>query len=278
MTNYTTLTFPKEMTIDSFLRDTVGLGKKKVHTLRMQRAASILDEVIPFEHHVPQGTDVTFRWEERSDYIPKTAPLRIGYEDEHFFIVWKPSGMKTHPNDPKETNTLINFVTGHTGGPYVEHVHRLDEATAGWVLVAKHPFAKAALDQQLEKQQIRRFYEATISGKMPRPTGTFNGAIGKDRHDNTKRVVVSSGGQQAKTSYRVLSYDRATKTSKVELELHTGRTHQIRVHLAHARRPIVGDPLYHPHPTGTFDLRATRLQLQHPFTQRQLDVCFSENE
>ncbi len=268
---------PGVLTIEELLKDNWQLGKKTIHNLRMQKAVQT-PEGIPLDWSQPLQPEqlLHIRFEdEASQYFPNPkVPVQPFYEDEHLLIVGKPAGMKTHPNDVTETATLMNGVFHYLdakGHSYAEHVHRLDEGTSGLVLIAKHPIAKNLLDRMLEKKQIVRTYEAIVEGAVKNDHGTIKAAIASDRHHPTRRRV-SQTGQTAITHYQVVG--RNPQITKVHVLLETGRTHQIRVHMAHIGHPIVGDTLYGakaikaPH----YALQAFRIQFRHPLTGELVNV------
>ena len=257
-------------TIEQLLRDYWRLGKKQIHELRMNKAVYKDGEPTMWKTEQPKGTELTFMvTAPASNYKPAhdASGIKIRYEDEHCLIVSKPKGMATHPNSPTDTKTCMNYVMAHitaNGGTYAEHVHRLDQGTEGLLLVAKHPIAKSVMDRMIEEKTITRIYEAEVQGRVRGEEGTVNAAIGKDRHHNTRRVVAPHG-QHAVTHYTVVG--RRQGSTFVELKLETGRTHQIRVHMAHLGHPIVGDTLYNARETedGDYSLHAIRLEFFHPF-------------
>ncbi|WP_088007754.1 RluA family pseudouridine synthase [Indiicoccus explosivorum] len=264
------------LTVDNLLREEWRLGKKQVHELRM--AKSVMDlKGIPLNWSVPleAGTELLIRTPDTSSlYTPERNPdTEIRFEDEHLLIACKPAGMPTHPNEPGQHGTCVNAVLGHiaeSGGTYAEHIHRLDQGTSGLVLFAKHPIAKSILDRLLEEKQIQREYVAETEGVIRKNSGTITGAIGKDRHHPTRRRV-SSSGKPAVTHYEVL--ERGKNTTRLRLRLDTGRTHQIRVHLASIGHPIAGDELYGATPAkGGYRLCADRLSFEHPFTHEWINV------
>jgi len=232
-------------------------------------------EPIEWRTPLPTGTEITFTVPDaRSTYLPEEQKLQILFEDEHIIGVHKPSGVTVHPDDSGETGTLMNFVMDYVikqGGTYAEHIHRLDKGTSGVLLVAKHPIAKALFDRMIERNEIVRKYQAEVDGQLKRPKGTIKLPIGRDRHHPAKRIV-SLSGQSAITHFRVI--ERKEDSTIVEAELETGRTHQIRVHLAHLGHPVVGDSLYGGSLTrdGEFRLTASGLSFIHPFTKEQIII------
>lgn len=265
------------VTVEELLREDWKTGRKTVHHMRM--AKSVTDSNgTPIDWKAPLQVGTTIQFEvpdARSNYLPnEDLPLTILFEDDHILGVWKPAGLATHPSKETESDTLMNIVFAHiskNGGTYAEHIHRLDKGTAGVLLIAKHPIAKAIFDRMIEQNELTRVYEAELDGNLRRPRGTINRPIGKDRHHPTRRRV-SPTGQQAITHFKVL--ERMQHTTKVEAKLETGRTHQIRVHFAHLGHPVTGDTLYEGSETedGAFRLTATALSFLHPFTKQMITI------
>lgn len=258
--------------VETLLKDRWRLGRKLVHELRMQDAVKASDGGrLRWNEPLPAGLALSIRLSDaQSDYIPNSRELDVVHEDPHCLIVHKPAALAVHPNGPGGTGTLMNRVIARFG-PYAEHVHRLDMGTSGLVLIARHPVAKAVFDRMLEEKAIRRTYVAETAGAFKKRSGTVSAPIGRDRHHATRRRV-SPSGQHAVTHYEVIRErdDRAI----VKLELDTGRTHQIRVHLAHLGHPIIGDKLYGGLPSDgeSYRLHAARLSFIHPFTGKLLDI------
>jgi 23S rRNA pseudouridine1911/1915/1917 synthase len=155
----------------------------------------------------------------------------------------------------------------------VRQVHRLDKDTSGAIIFAKHDLAHTLLNQALELRKIKRTYIAIIEGKLPQPKGKIDQPIGRDRHHATRRRV-SPQGQRAITHYQVKQYVATNRLSIVSLQLDTGRTHQIRVHLSSIGHPIIGDVLYggKKGSIGRQALHALKVSLIHPFTAEKIEV------
>jgi len=265
------------ITVEELLRNHWRLGKKLVHELRMEKAVTSVDgEPLLWKEPLAAGTILNFTFPiPASSYKPTpVCAIDIVYEDDHCLIVSKPKGMSTHPNDDRDTHTCMNHVMAHMkeqGHDYAEHVHRLDKGTKGLLLVAKHPLAKSIFDRMIEEKTIIRTYAAEVQGNLRSTSGTIAESIGKDRHHATRRVV-SNSGQHAVTHYEVVA--RYKHSCVVHLVLETGRTHQIRVHMAHLGHPIIGDTMYGARETasGDYELHAIQLEFEHPFLNKLILV------
>lgn len=202
-------------------------------------------------------------------------PLAVAYEDEHLLVAHKPPAWPVHPTPDRAGEATLAAAVAHTfaqGGEQrqVRPIHRLDVGTSGLVLFAKDALCHSLLDRALAAGRIRRLYLGLAVGTFARVEGTLRYPIGEDRHHPGRRRV-SATGQPAVTHYRVL--EQQARVALVQLELETGRTHQIRVHLSHVGHPLVGDPLYggpvdHPRPA----LHAHRLAFTHPYSGERLQV------
>jgi 23S rRNA pseudouridine1911/1915/1917 synthase len=190
------------------------------------------------------------------DVVPATpeaekTPLTVVYEDEDLLVIDKQAGMVVHPGAGNSSGTLVNALLAHCGAslsgiggvarPGI--VHRLDKDTSGLLVVAKNDFTHQGLSAQFEDRKISRTYQAFVWG-LPSPLeGQVEGNIGRHPRARQKMTVVTRGGKEALTFYRVLE-NFSCGVSLVECKLATGRTHQIRVHMAHIGHPVVGDPVY----------------------------------
>ena len=186
------------------------------------------------------------------DVKPQNIPLDIVYEDQDLLVVNKPKGMVVHPAAGNPDGTLVNALLFHCGDslsgingvirPGI--VHRIDKDTSGLLIVAKNDRAHQSLAEQIAVHSFTRIYNAVVYGVVKEEEGTVSAPIGRHPIDRKRMAVLSSGGREAVTHYRVL--ERFPGFTLVECRLETGRTHQIRVHMAHIGHPVAGDPVYGP--------------------------------
>ncbi|MCY1608103.1 RluA family pseudouridine synthase [Staphylococcus pettenkoferi] len=251
------------------------LPKKDLHQLNMSKEITINAQPAKLMDRVQAGDKVYIPTpEEKSNYLPSYRYAQIYYEDDDMLIVMKPKGVKTHPNDLKESNTLMNHIIYTVDSEYIEPIHRLDQETVGLLIVAKNPLMKKILDRMLEDNQIDRIYRAKVKSLLPVKPQTIDMPIGKDKfHPNRKRV--SSTGQRAIT-HIIDSEMLEENVCQLELKLDTGRTHQIRVHLAEIGHPVLGDPLYGNSTLRQLQLHSHKIELIHPFTREQISVSLDD--
>lgn len=226
-----------------------------------------------------QRVQVTLPPPERTTLEPEAIPLGIVYEDDDLLVVDKPAGLVVHPSPGHAGHTLVNAVLAHCpnlsgiggeGRPGI--VHRLDKDTSGLIIVAKNDAAHLSLARQLKERKIEKTYLALVEGRVRPAGGVIDAPIARDpRH--RKRMAVVARGRDARTRYRVLR--EADGRSLLEVRPETGRTHQIRVHLASIGHPIAGDALYgrrrDPSLARQF-LHAQRLAFRHPRTGERIEL------
>jgi 23S rRNA pseudouridine1911/1915/1917 synthase len=211
-------------------------------------------------------------------------PLNILHEDEAILVLNKPPGLVVHPGAGHWTGTLAHGIVAHLGEDFeVGHsperpglVHRLDKDTSGVLVIAREAHAHAALVDQFKERSVQKTYQALAWGHFARKTGECLGNIGRSPRFRQKMAILKEGGKTAHTTYRVLWQGKLT--AHVECDLHTGRTHQIRVHLANESHPIISDTLYGRARTGHgFDLpdrqmlHASRIEFEHPVTRKRVE-------
>ena len=264
------LTYPEylmPMSVDELMRKLL-IPRKWRHFLRSEKKILINGKYLPLNFLVKPGDRIEIQLdhvESDQQTYPASGKLpEIVYEDSDILVINKPAGQKTHPN-LDEKDTALNDCATYLGySPFI--VHRLDMLTNGLLLVAKNPAVVPILNRQLTNKTLHREYLAWISNSSQiKHTGTIDLPIGHDPHDQRKRMV-RSDGQKAVTHYEVIKRDKDQVLVKLTLE--TGRTHQIRVHLAALNAPIIGDPLYNPayQEGDQLHLTAYRLTFRKPFS------------
>ena len=215
------------------------------------------------------------------DLIAQDIPLDVAYEDDDVIVVNKPVGMVVHPAAGHPDGTLVNALLFHCGDslsgingevrPGI--VHRIDRDTSGLIIAAKNDFAHVRLAAQLQDHSLYREYEAVCAGNLKQDSGTVDAPIARHRTDR-KKMAVDPQGRAAVTHYAVL--ERFGAATHIRCRLETGRTHQIRVHLAHLGHPLLGDTVYgakRPYPGLTGQcLHARRLSFVHPRSGERVTV------
>ncbi|WP_090085071.1 RluA family pseudouridine synthase [Lentibacillus persicus] len=270
-------------TIESLLQKNWQVPKKLRHELRMRKGIKLNGDIVPWDSKLISGQKLQVHMFPKEDYglNPTFLDVDILYEDNHILIANKIAGMDTHPNTPDEVNTLANGVAFHLLTEGIEtkprHIHRLDHNTTGAVIFAKHALASSMMSRLLEKRKIQRTYLALVHGKLKYSKGTINKPIGRDRHHQTRRHI-SKSGQSARTNYETLFYNPKDNTSLVKLELDTGRTHQIRVHMSYMGNPLLGDTLYGGEENKRQVLHAAKISMVHPLTEEYIECIAPFND
>ena len=230
-------------------------------------------EVVTMRALVRQGDDVTvtFPAEESENIEPIDIPLERLYEDGHLLIVNKPKDMPTHPSRGNHLPTLANAVSAYLGAPFVfRAINRLDRGTGGIVIIAKNPYAAAKLGRDMKERKINKKYVATVSGVPKEESGRIDAPIARATEGNILRVV-REDGKRAITDYKVIGITE-DKNAICEVTLHTGRTHQIRVHMAYIGHPLVGDFLYGVGRDEGYDLTCSEISFNHPFSNERITI------
>lgn len=271
------LIYPKKLKPAS-VRDTLKMlliPRKWQHLLRIKRQILINNKYRNFNELIYPEDEIEllidFVESDQQVYPPSGQLPKIIYEDDDLLVINKRKGQKTHPN-LFETDTALNdCATYLKSSPYI--VHRLDMLTGGLLLVAKNPAVVPILNRELSTKTFHREYQATVdqADKLD-SKGTINFAIGQDPDDQRKRMV-RKDGLKSITHYEKLK-SLSNNRALVKLTLETGRTHQIRVHLAALGSPIVGDPLYNPnfHKGQQLELMAYQMSLVKPFSFNKITI------
>ncbi len=281
--------------LDKVLADRVpGLSRSAVQRLISSGQVTVNGELAKASYKVRRGDLVVagLPVEESLALVAEAIPLQLVYEDAALLVVDKPAGMVVHPAPGHSRGTLVNAVLAHCpelagsgdGMPTEARpgiVHRLDRDTSGLILVAKSDKVRRALQRQFKERQVRKAYLVLLDGHLQPAWGRIEAPIGRDpRH--RQRMAVLAGGREAITEYHVLEQfshqigPAAGDYSLVEAEPRTGRTHQIRVHLASIGHPVVGDAVYGRRkarlPVPRQFLHAWRLEFKHPLTGQRMEL------
>ena len=278
---YLTLKITPELAgleVNTLLRRHLGLSGTVLRRVKWLEDGITLDGIrVHVRVRVREGQTLSVRLTDpvpTSGVVPAEGPLDIIYEDADLIVVNKAPGVLVHPGHGHFDDTLGNYLMWHyaqAGDESDFHpVHRLDKGTSGLVVIAKHAHGQEKLKNQLHTGDFRRVYLAVCDGAPPEPAGAVDAPIGQAEGSLTARQV-RPDGKPARTRYKVLQ--ACGSRSLVELELETGRTHQIRVHMAHIGCPLTGDFLY-----GTENraliarpaLHSAHLELAHPITGKRL--------
>lgn len=272
--------------LDRFLADACGgLTRSALQNLIEQGAAAVNGQPAPKRYKVRAGDCVTLTVPDPRplEAQPQNIPLDIVYEDAHLIVVNKPKGMVVHPAPGNPDGTLVNALLYHCGDslsgingvmrPGI--VHRIDKDTSGLLIVAKNDMAHQRLAEQIQAHSFTREYRAIVYGNVKEDQGTVDQPIGRHPVERKKMAVLpqSPAARRAVTHYVV--EERLKGFTYLRLRLETGRTHQIRVHMAYLGHPVAGDPVYGPKKVLTFlqgqCLHAGKIGFVHPRTGEYLE-------
>jgi 23S rRNA pseudouridine1911/1915/1917 synthase len=245
--------------------------------LLAQKAALVDGEPRAKSHRLAGGEEVVFEAPEAKGALePEDLPLRIAFEDEHLLVVDKPAGIVVHPAGGHATGTLVHGLLGRAAGGEVPErpgiVHRLDRDTSGLLVVAKSEEAYRALRNLVRRRALERQYKALVRGHPQSWRGRIEAPIGRDRHDPTRVSLDTDTPRDAVTHFEVERL--LDRHALLDVRLETGRTHQIRVHLAAIGLPVVGDPAYGVPDPGLRRqfLHAWRLAFPHPLNGEPVEA------
>lgn len=270
----------KGLRIDLFLANSSDLSRSQIQKLIEEGRVLVNNETTVSRYKVNPGDFITAEYLEQTptDIKPKDIALDIVYEDEDLIVINKPKGLVVHPAAGNYDNTLVNALLYHCkelsdiNGYYRPGiVHRIDKDTSGLLVCAKNNAAHAALSAQLQDKTCFRKYYAIVNGIIDNNEGIINAPIGRSSKDRQKMEVTDKNSKEAITEFKVLQ--RLSGTCLVECELKTGRTHQIRVHMAFIKHPVLNDPKYSKKTideTGQY-LHAYYLSFIHPKTNERME-------
>jgi 23S rRNA pseudouridine1911/1915/1917 synthase len=263
--------------LDRFLASLPEIGSRGVAERVLAESVLVDGRPQVKSHRLSGGEEVEFEAPERVEPEPVVAEemdLRIAYEDEHLVVVDKPAGLVVHPAPGHTSGTLVHGLLAHdvAGGEDAERpgiVHRLDRDTSGLMVVARSEEAYRRLQGLVRRRELERRYLALVVGQPRSRTGRIEAPIGRDRRDPMRHSLDTETPREAVTHFELV------ELLPRHALLETGRTHQIRVHLAAIDLPVAGDPMYgRPHELGLERqfLHAARLGFTHPFSNEQIDV------
>ena len=266
--------------IDKYLSelDSVDLTRAKIQKLIKTGNIKVNDKEVKESYKVNLEDNIEINVvEEESKLQGEDIKLDIVYEDDDILVINKPSGMVVHPAPGNKEHTLVNALINYSklssrNGEFRPGiVHRIDKDTSGLLIVAKNDKAHLFLEEELKKHNIVRTYIALVNGVINHDTGKIDAPIGRSTSDRKKMEVTSKNSKEAVTNFKVI--ERFKNTTLLELKLETGRTHQIRVHMAYIGYPITNDPLYGKGKSDEFGqmLHSKYIKFTHPRTKKELE-------
>jgi len=267
--------------LDRFLAELPEIGSRAVAERLVREGAVLVDgRTRAKSHRLEGGEELELEppAPRPSELQPEEMDLTVRYEDEHLLVVDKPAGLVVHPAAGHQTGTLVHGLLAYdvAGGEEAERpgiVHRLDRDTSGLLVVARSAEAHRRLEEMVRLRELTREYAALVVGRPRSWRGTIDAPIGRDRHDPLRHSLDTDSPRAAITHFEVEELLHGHALLRVTLE--TGRTHQIRVHLAAIDLPVAGDPTYGRGGDLGLErqfLHAARLAFEHPFTGEQVDL------
>ncbi|MBP3746444.1 MAG: RluA family pseudouridine synthase [Ruminococcus sp.] len=267
--------------IDKYISDNIALTRSAVQGLISKGSVTADGKAVNKNYKLRGGEVITVEIPEPEpmDAVPEDIPLNIVYEDDDLLVVNKPKGMVVHPAHGNYTGTLVNALLYHCGGslsgingvirPGI--VHRIDKNTSGLLIVAKNDASHLKLAEQIKAHSFTREYEAVVTGALKNTFGTVDAPIGRHKTDRKKMCVTPENSRNAITHYEVLK--QYGGYAHVRLRLETGRTHQIRVHMAYIGHPVLGDDVYGKPYKGLEGqcLHARKIGFIHPATGEYME-------
>ena len=261
--------------LDVFVGEAAEISRSQAQQRIAEGAVNVNGKTANKKYILCDGDEVTIDFPPAKPYElkPENIPLDIRYEDDDLLVVNKPKGMVVHPAAGHSSGTLVHALLYHCGNslsgingvlrPGI--VHRIDKDTSGLFMVAKNDMAHNGLAEQIKDHSFLRRYETVVTGHLRESQGCVNAPIGRNSNNRLKMAVVATNSKEAVSHYRVLECLQAY--DHVEVQLETGRTHQIRVHMSYLGHPVAGDTLYGAKTIKTFEgqcLHAKTLGFLHP--------------
>lgn len=271
--------------IDTYLAAKYNLSRNMVQNLISDGKVKLRGEKIPKNYKIKSSDkesdiEIEIPKEESTEILPENIPIQILYEDEFLAVVNKPRGMVTHPSKGRYSGTLVNALlykfpnnlSNYNGDDRLGIVHRLDKDTSGGLIIAKDNNTHRALSKLFKEHEVVREYIAIVHGNIKTDEGRLEYSIGRNPKDRKKMAVTDKNSKTAITDYKVIK--RFDGFTFVRLSLYTGRTHQIRVHMAKIGHPVAGDKLYGPKKSKLkiLYLHSAKLEFIHPVTKKKIIV------
>lgn len=263
--------------IDIYLASKLDVSRSKIQKLLKNDLVFVNGKSVSSNYQIKSMDEIEVNdsFEEEMDIRPENIELDIVYEDEYLLVINKASGMVVHPAPGHYTNTLVNallykFNLSSKDNIRPGIVHRLDKDTSGLMLVAKNDIIHERLAEMIKNKEVEKHYLAIVLGRFDHLSGTIDAPIGRDFNDRQKMAVTDKNSKDAITHFKVL--EQFENNALLECILETGRTHQIRVHLAYINHPIVNDPVYGKKKADDFGqmLHSTSIRFIHPVTKKEL--------
>ena len=268
-----------EQRLDNYLTNVLNTSRSNISKHIKDGTIKVNNKIVKSGYSLKEGDIIEYElWNETTLVEPENIPLDIYYEDEYIIVVNKPSGMVVHPGNGNVSKTLVNALMYHTknlsdinGEDRPGIVHRIDKDTSGLLLVSKTNEAHRILSEDFKDKHIKRKYIALVKGIIETDTGKINAPIGRDSFDRKKMCVTDKNSKNAVTNFKVL--ERYKDSTLIECILETGRTHQIRVHMAYIKHPVINDPVYSKKIINNYGqmLHAFYIGFNHPITKEFLE-------
>lgn len=266
--------------LDNYLSELLNLSRSNVGKHIKLGEVLVNGKNVKSGYSLKEGDTIEYsKWVEKTDVEAEDIPIDIYYEDEYLMVINKKSGMVVHPGNGNTSGTLVNALLNYTNNlsdidesdrPGI--VHRIDKDTSGLLLITKTNEAHRLLAEDFKNKTVKRKYIALASGIIKEDKGRIDAPIGRDKQDRKKMCVTSENSKNAITNFKVI--ERLNNATLIECILETGRTHQIRVHMAYIGHPLVNDPVYNKkniiNDYGQM-LHAEYLGFNHPITHEFLE-------